>query len=261
MSVCLAGRFRQTFTIDTQDGARGGGFLNPGHRLATDPRTGWVYSLFQNCVDTPPGSCNLESSTKTIRYVLNRSQNGGATWTLNGNPGGMIVATGNSDQPNPKFGTVNALLGGVDHVAVDPSTGDVYVVYGNRDTITGNNRLSIVRLTDNGAGGLTIGASHFVTGQIQAALPSVAVADDVFGTVAVFYDSFDGIDTSGFPRFTAHLATSVDKGVTFTDQALLTFLSPATDNGNTRQRVLGDYQQLKAAGKTFLAHLQVMVPR
>ncbi len=32
-----------------------------------------------------------------------------------------------------KFGTVNALFGGVEHATVDPSTGDVYYDYGNRD--------------------------------------------------------------------------------------------------------------------------------
>lgn len=246
------GAFPPDFSAtDQQDGQRGVAFLNPGHRLATDPRNGWVYAVFQSCVNDANNSCNLGSSTKTIQYVLNRSQDGGLTWTLNGNAGGIVVATAKSDQPNPKFGTVNALLGGVDHVAVDPVFGDVYVVYGDKDTVTGNNRLSIKRLTDNGAGGLNIGVAHFVTGQVQAALPSVAVANDPMGTVAVLYDTFDGFDVSGFPRFTAHLAMSGDKSVTFGDQTLLTFLSSAKDNGNTRQRVLGDYQQLKAVGNTF----------
>jgi hypothetical protein len=138
------GTFPQDFSVaDNQDGQRGVAFLNPGHRLATDPRNGWVYTFFQNCVNNVSNSCNFESSTKTILYVLDRSQGGGVTWILNGSPGGIVVATGQSDQPNPKFGTVNALLGGVDHVAVDPLSGDVYVVYGDKDTITGNNRLSI----------------------------------------------------------------------------------------------------------------------
>jgi hypothetical protein len=78
------------------------------------------------------------------------------------------------------------------------------VVYGDKDTTTGNNRLSIKRLTDNGVGGLNIGPPHFVTGQVQAALPSVAVTADGPGTVAVLYDTFNGI-VAGFPQFTAHL--------------------------------------------------------
>jgi len=43
------------------------------------------------------------------------------------------VATANSTQATPKFGGVNALLGGVLHAAVDPTNGDLYYVYGNRD--------------------------------------------------------------------------------------------------------------------------------
>lgn len=50
---------------------------------------------------------------------------------------------------------------------------------------------------------------------------------------------------NGFPIFSGHFAFSTDHGVTFTDQTLLTFLSPTKDNADPRQRVLGDYQQLK----------------
>jgi hypothetical protein len=168
---------------------------------------------------------------------------------LNGSASGIVVANADSTQPRPKFGTVNALLGGVDHVAVDHVTGDVYVVHGNRDAATGNNRLSIVRLVSDGNGGLTIANRAFVTGQVQAALPSIAVNDR--GIVGILYDTFDGFSSAGFPIFSAHLAISRDQGSSFTDQVLETFLSPVTDNGNGRQRVLGDYQQLKAVGNVF----------
>jgi hypothetical protein len=230
------------FTVDSQPGNAISG-VNPGHRMANDPRTGYMYSLFQR--NTAGGA-----DPKTINYMLNRSTDGGATWTLNGSPGGIIVATANSTQPTPKFGTVNALLGGVDHAAVDPNTGDIYYVYGNRDAGTGNNRLAIRRIVSDGAGGVVVGAERFVNGQVQSAIPSVAVTDD--GTVGVFYYSFDGFSSDDFPIFTAWLALSTDKGETFTSQRLLTFLSSgknvSTDN---RQRVLGDYMQMKALGNCF----------
>jgi hypothetical protein len=35
------------FNVDNKSGTSGGGGINPGHRLAVDPRTGNVYSLFQ----------------------------------------------------------------------------------------------------------------------------------------------------------------------------------------------------------------------
>lgn len=231
-----------SFTPDNQSGTSTGS-INPGHRLTVDPRNGTVYSLFQRFNAAGAGG------SKNINFMLNRSTDGGANWGLNGMAGGIIVATADSTQPTAKFGTVNALLGGVDHAGVDPTNGDVYYVHGNRDAITGNNRLSIRRLTDNGMGGLNIGAPNFVTGQVQAALPSVAVTTS--GVVGVLYTTFDGFGMSGFPVFTAHLAMSTDQGATFTDRVLSTFLSVAMDNMNSRQRVLGDYQQLKVVGNTF----------
>ena len=230
------------FTVDNQSGTATGS-INPGHRLAVDPRNGFVYSLFQRNIAGGAGG------SKNIDYMLNRSTDGGATWSLNGMAGGIVVANGDSTQPTPKFGTVNALLGGVDHAAVDPNNGDVYYVYGNRDAGTGNNRLAIRRIQDNGGGGVTVGPENFVTGQVEAAIPSVAVASN--GIVGVFYYTFDGLSPGGIPTFTAHLGQSNDQGVTFADQVLLTFLSSATDNGNSRQRVLGDYMQMKAVDTCF----------
>ena len=235
------------FTVDNQSGTSTGG-INPGHRLAVDRQTGFVYSLFQRCVS------NCGGDPKNINYMLNRSTDGGATWILNGLAGGIIVANADSTQPQPKFGTVNALLGGADHAAVDPNNGDVYYVYGSRDAGTGNDRLAIRRIFDNGGGGVTVGPENFVTGQVEAAIPSVAVAVASnglsHGIVGVFYYTFDGF-SSGFPIFSAHLAQSSDQGVTFSDQVLETFLSSAADNGNPRQRVLGDYMQMKAVGACF----------
>jgi hypothetical protein len=83
----------------------------------------------------------------------------------------------------------------------------------------------------------------------KAAIPSVAVTSD--GTVGVFYYTFDGFSQGNMPIFSAHLAESSDQGVTFSHQTLLTFLSSAADNGNSRQRVLGDYMQMKAVGGCF----------
>jgi hypothetical protein len=230
------------FTADNQSGTATGN-INPGHRLAVDPSTGFVYSVFQRNIAVGVGG------SKNIDYMLNRSIDGGLTWSLNVSASGIIVANADSTQPTAKFGTVNALLGGVLHAAVDPNTRDLFYVYGNRDPATGNNRLALRRIVDDGAGGVIIGAESFVTGQVQAAIPSVAVARD--GTVGVFCYTFDGFSSGNLPIFTAHLFRSHDQGITFTDLPLLTFLSSAPDNGNVRQRVLGDYMQMKAVGNTF----------
>jgi hypothetical protein len=233
------------FDVDAFVGSETGGGINPGHRLATDPRNGWVYSLHQNC------TANCGGSPKTISYQLNRSTDQGSTWTLNGSATGVVVASGVTVQPTPKFGTVNALLGGIDHATVDPATGDVYVVYGGEDG-GGNSTINIRRLNDNGAGGLTIGPANVVatgTGAGTTALPSVAVTQQG-SNIGVFYYTFNGI-VSGFPQFSTWLAVSNDQGTTFNTQLLKTFLSPAMDNGNPRQRVFGDYVQIKSIGQCF----------
>jgi hypothetical protein len=241
------------FTIDHSPGVSSACCVNPGLRLAVDHGTGTVYALWQqadfNSVTTPH---------ITIRYQLNRSTDGGNTWGLNGSPTGIQVASGPSDQifdsfapgtPRYKFGTVNALLGGIDSAAVDPTTGDLYYVFGLRDPATSNNRLWSIRFTAGPSGTLVGGPPHAVTGQVQAALPSVAV--NAGGTIGVLYDTFDGFDVMGFPIFTSHVARSDDHGTTFADTPLVTFTSPQKDNGNVRQRVLGDYHQMKAVGDTF----------
>jgi hypothetical protein len=236
------------FKTDNSSGIGGGGnvvvgTINPGHRLAIDPQSGAVYSLFQSFVGAGAGD------SKNINYMLNRSTDGGQTWTLNGSATGIVVVNADSTQAQPKFCTVNALLGGIDHAAVDPETGVVVYVYGTRDDMTSNNRLALRRLTDNGSGGLAIGPEVFVTGQVQAAIPSVAITED--GIIGVFYYTCDGFSTSGFPMFTAHFATSSNGGASFGDHILETFLSPAKDNGDPRQRVLGDYMQVKALKNQF----------
>lgn len=238
----------------------GTGFLASGAiRIATDPNSGTVYAAWEDNVSLDTGTC-----AKSVTFRLSRSTDHGQTWTLDGGPN-IVVSTQESDEgwpddPNQaptvchanveKFGTANALLGGSEAIAVDPGNGDVYYVYHARDGGTGNNRLIVARLTADGSGGLTVASSTFLTGLVQAALPSVAVAEN--GAVGVLYDVYNGI-VSGFPQYATHFATSIDHGLTWSDQTLVTFLSPATNNGNARQRVLGDYQQVKAVGNTFYA--------
>ena len=216
------------------------GSVAAGVRLTGDAGTGAMVAVWGTCV------ANCRQAVKSIAFMLNRSRDGGTTWDFGG--AGTAIAVADSTQPFPKFGTANELLGGVHHAAVDPATGAVYYVYGNKAP-GGNDRLAIRRVTFNGAGAPAIGAEHLVT-TAEAALPQVAV--DSHGTVGVFFYSFDGFTATGLPIFTAHFSMSTDQGTTFVDQVLVTVVSPqpgsARDDG---QRVLGDYQQTKAVGSCF----------
>ena len=217
------------FATDNSCGM-GGVFVNPGLRLAIDPVTGVTYCAFQ--LATAPGA--------TVNYMLSQSTNG----TTFGAPV-LVAGPVTSTQPTPKFCTVNALLGGVDHAAVDPQTGDVIYVYGA--LVGGVNQLFMKRVIN-----LVPGPAIPITnGPVNAAIPSVAVAAN--GTIGVFYYTCERVPpASPFPLFRANFVISTDGGATFhMGIDLEDFLSPALDNGNPRQRVLGDYMQVKAVGNTF----------
>ncbi len=247
------------FRTDTKTGSRESLSFsaNPGHRVAADQRFGplgfgFVYSYYQSGVEASDGCC-----TQTIDFKINRTFDGGMSYGVNGESTGVVVARHASDQPGPgntdgKFGWVNALRGGVDSLGVDPRNGDVYVVYADRDSASGSNALDVLRLStlDNGRIKATGGPTLLTPLPVQAALPAVAVAAD--GSVGVLYDIFEGQNDDGFSMFTVHLAISINHGATFTDNRLLTFTASAKSSGNRDlQRLLGDFSQLRAVGRTF----------
>ena len=190
------------FTVDRQVGNSTGG-INPGLRMAKDPTTGTMYALWQRCV----GDCGLFDSPKTINYMLNRSTDGGHTWALNGNPMGVVIATANSTQPWPKFAGVNALLGGVDHAAVDPRNGAVYYAYGSGTPAASTGSPFAASLSRRG--NVVIGPETIVSA-LESAIPQVAVDNN--GTVGVFFYSFDGMSAAGRPNFRAHLVAQRQPG-------------------------------------------------
>ena len=195
-----------------------------------------------------------------LEYKLNRSTDGGKTWSFGNQPLGTVVAQACSDQgvtfnsysfgvPEPGIpnGRVNLLKGGIHSLAVDPQDGAVYVVYGAFDEGDERDQLKIVRVTSDG-GVVNIGVPVLVSpAHRQAALPAVAVTEN--GAVGVLYDTADGLVGDPEVHHSAHLAVSRDHGQTFSDSVILHFRSPVPDFGD---RLLGDYQQLKAVGEHVL---------
>lgn len=217
---------------------------NPGLRIGKDPRSGTMYALYERSATTGA------RAKKIVTYQLNRSVDGGRTWSLNGNPNGIPIATTLSEQaPYYKFCNANALLGGVDALSVDPRNGDVYVAYGNDRSDGVGNEIYVKRVTAGAGGVVHVGPPKRVPGATNAALPSVAVTAK--GEVGVLFDTCEDA-TATYPRFAAHLARSQDGGTSFSNVVLSRFSSSAKpDPKDSRQRVLGDYQQLKAAGSSF----------
>ncbi len=260
MQVAVAqAKIPPDFKLDVSTGPATSFGGNPGHRIAANRRSGAVYSLWETAASI---EC---SSGSAVSYMLNRSTDGGRTWELNDSPEGIPVAQVCSHQniytysfgelePGTILGGVNPLRGGVDALAVDSKTGDVYVVYGEFDNAAGRDRISIVRLTDNGNGWVRAEPSHYVSGrEHQSALPAVAVTEDENGSVGVLYDTADSLDEeTSLPYFSVHFAVSADHGVHFRKILLQKFLFPENaPRGGSGPRPLGDYQQLKTIGKTF----------
>jgi hypothetical protein len=223
-------------------------------RLAANERTGTVWALYgvpRGYVlfgPNPHGQAfdTIVRPAARIESRVVRSVDGGRTWTFGGSRAGIPVDTAISVESAAKFGDFSALLGGTHSVAADPRDDSVYVVYADADLLTKKNRLAIRRVSADGV----VGPKHYVTGQVDAVLPALAVADD--GTVGVLFHTHDGFDPGGFAVVTTHLARSHDGGATFDDTPLVTFSSVEQENADdARQRPLGDYQQLLAVGDTF----------
>jgi hypothetical protein len=216
------------------------GIANPGTRIAMD-REGRVYSLFGW-----PAS-DLGGGLKHVQYSLNR-WSGADTWdftTNNAQPGGITVDQGNSLQGyGYKFGDVNALLGNITSIAASPDAQHIYTVYGKQDA----SNIDQIYVREfhpdpNNPTNLLGTASVAVSqGSLPSALPSAAVTDD--GKLWIMYDQFDPADAT----FSVQLASSTDGGQSFEHELLYSFTSPIPDNGDARQRVLGDYQGLIALG-------------
>jgi hypothetical protein len=216
------------------------GFWNPGTRVTMD-RQGRVYSIIGW------SDAYLGGGLRHVQYSLNR-WSGGNAWdftTNNAQPGGITVDQGNSLQGyGYKFGDVNALLGNITSIAASPDAQHIYTVYGKQDASNidqiyvrefhpdPNNRTNLL-------GTASVAVSQ---GSLPSALPSAAVTDD--GKLWVMYDQFDPANAT----FAVRLASSTDLGQSFGDELLYSFTSPIPDNGDVRQRVLGDYQGLIALG-------------
>jgi hypothetical protein len=222
------------------DGQAAGDGMNPGHRIAVGPN-GIVFDLFQRW------GFNQTATVRSITYLLSVSTDGGATWHVgNSNhlSGAKIVASGLSFQGNgSKVGGVNALLGGITAITVDPATGVAWLVYGTRATATTADRLFLVSATYS-SGNLTIGTPHQISPATSSYLPGVAVLSN--GEIGVLFLSYDGTN------FTYRFIQTNDGGVTIAKTTTLTtFTSPFTNNGASNQRIFGDYLQVRAAGCTF----------
>jgi hypothetical protein len=232
------------FTRDAPTDADGQQYndgMNPGNRIAVGP-DGTIFNVYQRLVSVQA------NGVKELTYLINVSTDGGQTWSVanSDHPSGAKIVAANvfSFQGNgSKVGGVNALLGGVDAIAVDPSTGTAWIVYGARPTLTGHDQLFLVPVTYS-AGNLTVGTTRTLTSStIDNYLPSVAVLPN--GEVGILFLTLSG--TSYQWRFAQWTnGTTIAKTT-----GLGAFTSPFSSNAASNQRIFGDYIQVRAVGCTF----------
>jgi hypothetical protein len=186
------------------------------------------------------------SSTPINTLAVIRSADHGLTWS-DAIPIAPLRANGVEDPGNRVFIRTGSDL---PQIAVDRTSGAVYVVWEGVRPDGAADAVMLVRSLD---GGVSWSAPSPVNGASGAAAftPSVAVAVD--GTVGVtYYDLRDArtTDPDAF-RVTPWLATSRDRGQTWSDESLS---QPFDLRPALLQNLyfLGDYQGLVAAGDGFV---------
>lgn len=226
------------------DGQQPNDLMNPGHRVAVGP-TGVMFDLYQRFV------ADAGSGVKQLTYLITASSDGGATWAVanSDHPSGAKIVAANVlsfQGKGSKVGGVNALLGGVTAISVDPATGMAWVVYGTRATVAAHDNLYLVPVTYS-AGSLIVGTARRISpAPIDSYLPSVAVLPN--GEVGVLFMLYNSFTSTFFWTF----EQTINGGATFAKTTgLAGFSSPFPDDGGSTQRILGDYVQVKAVGCEF----------
>ncbi|HXS96762.1 MAG TPA: sialidase family protein [Candidatus Limnocylindrales bacterium] len=183
--------------------------------------------------------------------AASRSDDHGATWDAP-----TIIAADNS------IGTVNAKTqaalrtgSGLSHVAVDSSTGAIYVVWADARFSGGAREgVALSRSTDGGVTWSEPAQVNRAPG-VQAFTPAVAAAN---GRLAVSYFDFrEDVDDPAVLLANAWRVFSTDAGTTWTEAALAGPFDMQKAPAATNQHFLGDYQGLVPSRTAFLSFFTV----
>jgi hypothetical protein len=225
-----------------------------GNIIVVDPRSDTLYN-FTDLIESPNTAIRGTHSNALLAFV--KSTDGGATWTQP-----QIVTPFNSlGVHNPFTGKAARVGDGLEEVAIDPTTGKLYVVYESSTNFTKNDKQSaglwddeilLVTSSDGGANWTAPQVIHTANG-MPTFTPTVAVNG---GRVAVsYYDSrnLQPGETANWPT-DYFVEFSTDAGATFSNEQRITPVSFDLSTAPVaRGFFLGDYEALQPSGGGFLS--------
>jgi len=218
-------------------------FRNRTTRSAIAPDSK-VYIIYK----TREGTAGAPAGFENAHFHVNRSDDGGNTWTGLGAAG---ISVHGPTQVQTYFtntfgnitkGKVARARSSDAWIAVNPENGDVYVAYVRRDA-SGFAQIYVGRSTDQGA---TWTAARATDGTHNSAYPEIAVTKR--GVVGVLFIDYD--DAGSVTLFRHHFARSFDHGSSWDDAALQS-MNPGPLSNAFSGFLWGDYEGLTAAKNTF----------
>ncbi len=221
-----------------------------GNLIVVDPRTDVLYDFFEDIQTT--GSPKFIPRGFSVGFI--KSSDGGTTWSQPTTVSAQQLARDAFDFDIATNGALLRTGAGLPSVAIDASTGELYVVWEDaRFTGGAVNQVVISRSTDGGKTWSAPAAISKTPTSTPAFTTTVAVNSG--GTVAVTYYDMRNPDhnTTEVLPTDYWLVTSTDHGVSFPNEERITptsfDMSIAPKAGGL---FLGDYQALGANGAAFV---------
>ena len=214
-----------------------------GNQIVVDPRTGVLYDFFQLFQTT--GDPNFTPRGSSADFIS--SSDGGSTWSQP-----TVVSTEQTvDDIDPNTGQAIRTGSGLPEVAIDASTGQLYVVWEDARFTGGTvNQAVISTSTNGGATWSAPAAVSKVTGR-PAFTPTVAV--NSAGTVGVTYYDFRNLAAGNITTLPTDywFTSSTNHGASFGTE---THIAGSFDMLNAPFAggfFVGDYEAMTTIGTTF----------
>ena len=216
-----------------------------GNTIVVDPRTDAIYDFFEQFQST--ADPKVAPRGASVGFV--KSTDGGNTWSGVTTVSNQVLA----NDTDPNTGAFLRTGNGLPSVAIDPSTGQLYVAWTDARFTSGAVNEAVISTSTNG------GATWSAPALVSNTTPSnreaftVNVAVNSAGTVAMTYYDLRDLTATNTRTLPTNLwaKTSSDHGASFGQDIHLA--GPFNDlvAPNAGGFMLGDYSALTALGTTF----------